>query len=47
MGDTAGFLIDTMVEGIPNLLKDYLTCRYNIWKEFKRDIQSITQYKIK
>ena len=35
MGDTAGFLIDTAVDSIPNLLKDHLTCQYDAWEEFK------------
>ena len=38
MGDTAEFLIDCVVDGILNLLKDHLACRYDTWEEFKKDI---------
>ncbi|KAI9569554.1 hypothetical protein HD554DRAFT_2037942 [Boletus coccyginus] len=38
MGDTAGFLINCVVDSIPHLLKDHLTCRYNTWDEFKTDV---------
>ena len=38
MGDMAGFLIKCAVDRIPNLLKDHLSCQYETWKEFKKDI---------
>ena len=47
MGDTAGFLIDCAVDGIPNLLKDHLSCRYDTWEEFKKDIRGVTPHRIK
>ncbi|KAI9570668.1 hypothetical protein HD554DRAFT_2170266 [Boletus coccyginus] len=47
MEDTAGFLIDCAVDDIPHLLKDHLTCRYNMWDEFKTDVRSILPHKIK
>ena len=47
MGDTGGFLIDCAVDGILNLLKDHLACRYNTWEEFKKDIRGITPHRIK
>ena len=47
MGDTAGFLIECAVDGIPNLLKDHLSCRYDTWEEFKKDIRGVTPHRIK
>lgn len=41
MGDTTGFLINSVVERIPDLLKDHLQCRYDTWDEFKRDVRSV------
>ncbi|KAG1824887.1 uncharacterized protein BJ212DRAFT_1295945 [Suillus subaureus] len=47
MGDTAGHLIEYVVKGIPNLLKDYLKCKYEDWDEFTNDVQSIPSVKLK
>ncbi|MGZ7279962.1 hypothetical protein ACXWQB_09310, partial [Streptococcus pyogenes] len=47
MGDTAGFLIDSVIERVPNVLKDHLLCRYDTWEEFKRDIHAVPLHKIK
>ena len=47
MGDRKGFLIDYVLEGIPNVLKDHLTCRYDTWEEFRSDIRSVPMNKIK
>jgi hypothetical protein len=47
MGDTAGFLIECAVDGIPNILKDHLSCRYETWEEFKKDIRGVTPHRIK
>ncbi|KAG1821263.1 hypothetical protein EV424DRAFT_1347018 [Suillus variegatus] len=47
MGDTEGYLIEYVIEGIPNLLKDHLKCEYADWDEFLEDVQSISSIKLK
>ena len=47
MGDCKGFLIEHVLEGIPNILKDHLTCQYDTWDEFHDDICSVLMNKIK
>ena len=47
MGDCKGFLIEYVLEGIPNILKDHLTCQYDTWDEFRDDIRSVPMKKIK
>ncbi|KAG1889419.1 hypothetical protein F4604DRAFT_1674070 [Suillus subluteus] len=47
MGDTTGHLIEYVVEGIPNLLKDHLKCKYEDWDEFIDDVQGIPSVKLK
>ncbi|KAG1768909.1 hypothetical protein EV702DRAFT_1203113 [Suillus placidus] len=47
MGDIEGHLIEYVIEGIPNLLKDHLKCDYNSWDEFVEDVQSVPSVKIK
>ena len=47
MGDRKGFLIEYILEGILNILKDHLTCQYDTWDEFRDDIFSMPMNKIK
>ena len=47
MGDYKGFLIEYILEGIPNILKDHLTCQYDTWDEFCDNIHSVPMNKIK
>ncbi|KAG1835436.1 hypothetical protein EV424DRAFT_1340551 [Suillus variegatus] len=47
MGDTEGYLIEYVIEGIPNLLKDHLKCEYADWDEFLEDVQSVSSIKLK
>jgi hypothetical protein len=47
MGDTEGFLIEYVMEGIPNLLKDHLKCEYRDWDDFIEDVQSVPSIKLK
>ncbi|KAF9232043.1 hypothetical protein BU15DRAFT_81671 [Melanogaster broomeanus] len=47
MGDTTGYLIEYAVEGIPNLLKDHLTCHYTTWDELVDDIRGVPIVKLK
>ncbi|OJA10910.1 hypothetical protein AZE42_13794 [Rhizopogon vesiculosus] len=47
MGDTAGFLIDSALENIPNMLKDHLLCSYSTWQEFVDDVESVPAVKLK
>ncbi|KAG1770130.1 hypothetical protein EV702DRAFT_1049455 [Suillus placidus] len=47
MGDIEGHLIEYVIKGIPNLLKDHLKCDYNSWDEFVEDVQSVPSVKIK
>ena len=46
MSDHKGFLIEYILEGIPNILKDHLTCQYDTWDEFHDDICSVLMNKI-
>jgi hypothetical protein len=34
-------------EGIPNALKDHMTCSYTLWQEFLQDVESILVIKLK
>ena len=47
MGNCKDFLIEYVLEGILNILKDHLTCRYDTWDEFRDDIHSVPMNKIK
>ncbi|KAG2034213.1 hypothetical protein BDR03DRAFT_984557 [Suillus americanus] len=47
MGDTTRHLIEYVVEGIPNLLKDHLRCEYEDWDEFVDDVQGVPSVKLK
>ncbi|KAG1818249.1 hypothetical protein EV424DRAFT_1540191 [Suillus variegatus] len=47
MGDTAGHLIEYMLEGIPDLLKDHLKCDYDSWDDFIEDVQRVPSVKLK
>jgi hypothetical protein len=47
MGDTNGHLIEYVVEGIPDLLKDHLKCDYDSWDDFIDDVQSVSSVKLK
>ncbi|KAG2141360.1 hypothetical protein DEU56DRAFT_911467 [Suillus clintonianus] len=47
MGDVEGHLIEYVLEGIPNLLKDHLKCDYKNWDEFIEDVQTVPSVKIK
>ncbi|KAG1795829.1 hypothetical protein EV424DRAFT_1353400 [Suillus variegatus] len=47
MGDSAGLLVEYAVEGIPNVLKDHLTCSYSSWQEFLQDVESVPAVKLK
>ncbi|KAG1880059.1 hypothetical protein F4604DRAFT_1679179 [Suillus subluteus] len=47
MRDMEGYLIEYIIEGVPNLLKDYLKCEYADWDEFLEDVQSVSSIKLK
>lgn len=47
MSDSAGLLVEYAVEGIPNVLKDHLTCSYSSWQEFLQDVESVPAIKLK
>jgi hypothetical protein len=47
MGDVDGTMIEYVLEGIPDLLKDHLKCIYNSWDEFVEDIQDVLNVKLK
>ncbi|KAG1871824.1 hypothetical protein DFJ58DRAFT_837139 [Suillus subalutaceus] len=47
MGDTEGYLIEYVIKGVPNLLKDHLKCEYADWDEFLEDVQSVSSVKLK
>ncbi|KAG0702618.1 hypothetical protein DFH29DRAFT_875013 [Suillus ampliporus] len=36
--------LEYVIEGIPNLLKDHLKCKYSDWDELVEDVQSPVQY---
>ncbi|KAG2033712.1 hypothetical protein BDR03DRAFT_984882 [Suillus americanus] len=42
-----GHLIEYMVEGMPNLLKDHLRREYEDWDEFVDDVQGVPSVKLK
>ncbi|KAG2059590.1 hypothetical protein BDR06DRAFT_967643 [Suillus hirtellus] len=47
MGDSIGLLVEYVLEGIPNILKDHMTCSYSLWQEFLQDIESVPAIKLK
>jgi len=47
MGDVAGFLIESALENVPNMLKDHLTCDYSTWQEFVDDVENVPAVKLK
>jgi hypothetical protein len=47
MGDVEGAMIEYVIESIPDLLKDHLTCAYNTWDELIEDIQDVPIVKLK
>jgi hypothetical protein len=47
IGDSTGLLVEYMLEGIPNILKDHMTCSYSLWQEFLQDIESVPAIKLK
>ncbi|KAG2739342.1 hypothetical protein P692DRAFT_20756633 [Suillus brevipes Sb2] len=47
MGDSTGSLVEYALEGIPNVLKDHMTCSYASWQEFLQDIESVPAIKLK
>ncbi|KAG1788456.1 uncharacterized protein HD556DRAFT_1403608 [Suillus plorans] len=46
MGDLKGDLIEDVLEGIPDLLKDHLTCSYSTWDEFVEDVLRVPSIKL-
>jgi len=47
MGDVEGAMIEYVLEGILDLLKDHLKCVYNMWDEFVEDVQDVPNIKLK
>jgi hypothetical protein len=47
MGDSTGLLVEYMLEGIPNILKDHMMCSYSLWQEFLQDVESVPAIKLK
>ncbi|KAG1844997.1 hypothetical protein F4604DRAFT_1937235 [Suillus subluteus] len=47
MSDSTGLLVEYALKGIPNILKDHMTCSYSSWQEFLQDVESIPAVKLK
>ncbi|KAG2120449.1 uncharacterized protein F5147DRAFT_646953 [Suillus discolor] len=47
MGDSTGLLVEYALEGIPNVLKDHMTCSYASWQEFLQNVESVPAVKLK
>jgi hypothetical protein len=46
MGDLKGDLIEDVLNGIPDLLKDHLTGTYSTWDQFIKDVQRVSSIKL-